>query len=548
MRRKLARIFLTAAIACPSRPLAAQARGDAAEALDRPVLDSLAAQIRRTPVPRTSAAFGRLLHRADSVAMLVRRDGDYWHLRSALDTRDRSSHLAEDGLYQLQDSVFAAVRRKLAALDRERIARFFAAAPALAKFRPFVDEARRDAARSSAPAGATLASVATGWQFDLYEQLIARTEFGAGAGPDTATRDLLAFTVVETVRAQNAVAQAHGFRSRPAEAYAGRGLTIEAVRRSIAAVRAHGAIMQRFERAAKAARSRAAGTAPLSLTFEQALAAMRDTYGGLSPAYAVAAGKLLDPAGGRLRIVNGEHRRAGGFSFALRDGRWGVYLDQFGGSPAQISRLMHESGHALHKQFFYESGAPYLEDPPSSEAVALFGEILLAERLAATAATAADSLAWRLQFLTKMLEVFYGAKDAELEQTIYDSAAGGGATAGDLDRLTRQVDSAYSGDPRPALAGRWMRVRLVVEDPLYLSNYLESGLICLALYGQYHTDPRQFSERYLAFLRDARGGSAEDAIARDFGVRLDDPAAEASAFGLLDGLVGELEAEVTDRP
>lgn len=58
------------------------------------------------------------------------------------------------------------------------------------------------------------------------------------------------------------------------------------------------------------------------------------------------------------------------------------------------------------------------------------------------------------------------------------------------------------------------------------------------------TDTGRFAARYLAFVADTRGSTAEDALFRHFGARLDDPAVQADAYVLLDSLVGQLEAEV----
>lgn len=426
-------------------------------------------------------------------------------------------------------------------------------------------------------AAAPLAAVATSWQFALYERLLDTVDFGTIAGPSgpldvrrgwyaiqamadssiraeafdklyagyARHRDLLAFALVETVRAQEEVAHLAGFRDRPSQAYHSRGLTTDAVRALIAAVRSRAAVMRRFEAATAQMRRATATSAAPNLTLDDAVAAMVGTFGSLGPDLHREAQGLFDPPAGRLEIGGGEHARKGGFSFTLRDDVTGVYLDHYGGTPAEVSRLMHESGHAIHRRLFLETAPSHLEGPQLSEAVALFGEVLLADRLATAASAPADALFWRRQFLDKMMEVFHGAQDAELEQAIYDSVAAGTVeTADGFDRLTRAVDSAYTIERRPAAAGRWMRAQLLFEDPLYLSNYLYSGLICLELYHQQRSDPSEFRARYLAFLRDAKGGSPTEIIARHFGVRLDDPAVLARGLAMLDGLVTSFGDEV----
>ncbi len=473
--------------------------------------------------------------------------------------------------------MFAAVNRQVAAFDQGQLQLLLGSDPTVARYRRFIEDVRGAKPSTTSLQSAPLAAVATSWQFALYERLIDATDFGTVAGPagpvdvrrgwytiqasaDSAARaaafdklyagyaknrDLLSFALVETVRAQQEVARLAGFRDRPSQAYQGRGLTTDEVRGLIAVVRSRGDIARRFERADAAARRATVGIPPPNLTLDDAAATMVETFGSLGPQLHREAQALLDPTGGRLEIGGGEHARAGGFSFTLRGDVTGVYLDHFGGTPAEVSRLMHESGHAVHRSLFLATAANHLQGPSLSEVVALFGEILLADRLATAAKTPSDSVFWRRQFLAKMLEVFYGANDAELEQAVYDSiSAGMSGTADELDRVTRGVDSAYTIERRPVAAGRWMRANLLFEDPLYLSNYLYSGLICVELYWQHQSNPVGFVANYLKFLRDTGDGSPKEIISRDFGLRLDDPSVLASGFKLLDSLVGEFETEV----
>lgn len=548
-----------------------------AERQDRAGVDALLARIHssaRMPL-QSAVTLRRLLLLADSAAMLVGWHATYWHVRSSLDTRDREGVSQENSLYQALGSALDAASSQIAKIDAARV-RGFLSDPTVAHYRSFIEDARRPKSAIPPQAG-PLVNVATSWQFDLYERLLDATDFGTVPGPsgrldvrrdwygiqadgDSATRreafdklyagygrirDLLSFALVETVKAQNETAHLDGFADRPSQAYHGRGVSTAEVRALISAVRSHSDIMRRFEVAdAQARNAPFVGPRPL-LSLHDATEAMTATFASLGPDLRREADALFDPASGRLEIGGGEHARSGGFSFVLRDDVSGVYLDHFGGSPPEVSRLMHESGHALHRRLFAEEARTHLQGPQLSEVVALFGEILLADRLAADTAQQAVAIQWRRQFLNKLLEVFYGAKDAELEQTIYDSVAGGSvATADDFDRLTRRVDSAYSADRRPAAGGRWMQAQLLFEDPLYLSNYLYSGLIGAELYTRYRSDPTTFASHYLKFLHDVGGGSPQDFMARDFGLRLDDPSTLERTFTMLDTLVNDFAATV----
>jgi oligoendopeptidase F len=550
-----------------------------AERGDRRVLEATLDSLKREAgaTPLTSARLLRLLRLADRASTLAEWHGDYYHLRAALDTRDLAKAQEENAISIARDKAFESLHARLARLDDAALRRFLAQEPGLVPYRYFIAEQRRLGARPLAPRAAELGSLATSWQFPLYQRLIARTDFGTvqgpqgpldvrrqriaiAASPDSAvrnegarklaegyasSRDLFAFTLLQTVDAQNTVARSHGYPDRPAPAYAARQLKTTEVRALIAAVRARGSIFQRYEAARARSQTALAGRTPPRLTQRRLADAMRAALSPLGPEYARELDALLDPANGRLELGPGEHRQAGGFSFVLPGGVHGVYLDGFEGYPADVSRLAHESGHALHFRLYGLSGAPAVDQPAFPEAVALLDQLLVPEHLARTAASPADALYWRQQSMRYLLEVFLGAKDAELEQTIYDEAAAGRLrSADDLDRLTARVDSAYTVDHRPAAAARWMRASLLVEDPLYYSNYLYSGLILAALYQRCTADPQGFAPGYLDFMRQPASAPPRATLMRTLGIALDDPALLRDAFALLEREVVAFEVEV----
>jgi len=550
-----------------------------AERRDRRALEATLDSLRREAglTPFTAPRLLRLLRLADRARALTSAHGDYYHLRAALDTRDLASAREEEALYIAEDKAFESLRVRLVKLDDAALGRFLAQEPRLVPYRYFITDQRRLGERRLAGGAAELGSLATSWQFPLYQRLIERTDFGTvqgaqgpldvrrqriaiAASPDSAvraegasrlaagyarSRDLFAFTLLQTVDAQNTLARSHGYPDRPTQAYDARHLTTAEVRALIAAVRARGAIFQRYEAALARWRAAPGGKEPPRLTRQQMMDAMRAALSPLGPEYAQELDALLDPAKGRLELGPGEHRQAGGFSFVLPGGAHGVYLDGFEGYPADVSRLAHESGHALHYRMYERPGAPRVDGPAFSEVVAQLSQLLVPEQLGRSAADPADALYWRQQSMRYLLEVFLGAKDAELEQTIYDEAAAGRlASADDLDRLTARVDSAYTVEHRPVAAGRWMRVNLLVEDPLYLSNYLYSGLIFAALYQQYTADLHGFTPRYLDFMHQPASAPPRAMLMRTLGIALDDPALLRDAFTLLEREVAAFEAEV----
>ena len=502
---------------------------------------------------------------------------DYHHLRAARDTRDEASARREDSLAVAEDQVFERVGSAIAALADSTFERLMSQSPELAAYRTYVAEARRTSRHRPPPQVAELQAAATAWPFALYQRLVDRTEFGTvptahgaldvrrqraaiAADPDSAVResgyqklaagyarerDLYAVVLIGTVRSQNAMARAFGEPDAPTRVYGSRQLAPAEVRALIAAVRSRGALFQRYEAAVARMRAALGGRPAPRLSLAQTRDALRSALSDLGSEYAGELTTLLDPAQGRLDLGPGEHRRSGGFSFVLPSGEHGVYLDSFSGLPAEVSRLVHESGHALHRESFEHGTAPTVCHPAFSEAVAQFGEVLVAERLARMAGVPADALQWRQQELLKLLEVFLGAKDAELEQAIYDGVAGGAVnTADDLDSLTARVDSAYTRDRRPGSSGRWMRTGLLFEDPLYLSNYLYSGSIILALVQQHAADPAVFAPRYRAFLYSAAEEPPHAMLRRTVGLNLDSPDFLRDGFALLEDRIAAFEREI----
>jgi len=71
------------------------------------------------------------------------------------------------------------------------------------------------------------------------------------------------------------------------------------------------------------------------------------------------------------------------------------------------------------------------------------------------------------------------------EQSIYDGVIGGQInTAADLDALTLSILNKYEIWPalEPELAHTWTLKGLMMQDPLYLVNYLYSGLLATKMF------------------------------------------------------------------
>jgi oligoendopeptidase F len=538
---------------------------------------------------RSAAGLLALLRIRDSAIVEAQRQYAYFNLRSMRDTRDAAARAALDSLAQFTASGAEAVSHALAVVPRASLEgsgalRVYAHAVADDRRSAPIDSRRGVLLRDLAP-------VATGWQPELYQALIDRARFGfvrqgadsfdvwrqRGAiatstdrrvrregfdrlyGEFAGQRDLFAFALIKTVTARDQTARLRGYPDAPTEVYRSRYLEPTGVRKLIADVRGRAQLYQRYVRNRVRFLEQAGGipapgpwdlSAPLGeaprFSLDSARGIMRAALAPLGGAYAEELDSLLDPTAASLDIEPGAHRAGGGTSIGFPGTAVGVYLAGFEGYYTDLSRLVHESGHAMQTRMMargrvlpaYAAGPNYL-----GEAVALFNELVVADHLARHAASSNARQFYDERFLAKAFEVVLGAQDAELEQAVYDSvAAGRVTTADDLDSLSSHVLGAYSiWEPtNPQRREQWISARLLYVDPLYLANYLYSGAIALSLFQQYRRDPGGFVPRYVRFLETGYVAPPDTLLAR-LGVRLSDPALIAGDFDLLRARVDELE-------
>jgi oligoendopeptidase F len=403
----------------------------------------------------------------------------------------------------------------------------------------------------------------------LYHRLIARTDFGTiqapsgelrvlrdraaiDALPDTALRaegirrlwagygqhrDLYAMALVGTVRSKNALARVRGYRDAPDEAYFRAYLSTEGVHALLDRVRPAAEVYKSFQRISLQIAKEppppppAGGRKSIRFTVSEAAEVIQSALAPLGNVeYARELAELLSPASGRVDLVGGPHRAGGGGANGYPGVPSTVYMESFDESYAALSRLAHESGHAVENQLVhlhrvpavYARGASYL-----SESYALFTELVVTNALYEKATNPRVKRFYLAQFLNKAMEVFHGAQDADLEQSIYDALEASGSTIGadDLDRLTSRVDAAYTihGEDAPETRARWITARLLYEDPLYLFNYMYSGSLSLKLFECYQRDPAAFGARYVALLSSGYRATPAVAMRQAFGIDVDDP-------------------------
>jgi oligoendopeptidase F len=373
-------------------------------------------------------------------------------------------------------------------------------------------------------------------------------------------RELIAATLLDTVRLETALAKARKYPSAPARKYASRlQLSEEQVKAMLQTVQRHSAVLQQYQRvrAARVAElteiqdvrswdmGMSSGYAPKLLSFEQAQKVMVHAVAPLGNEYVTQFAWLMTPANGALDIAGGTRRQPGGFSVGHPGVPVSLYVDNFDGELNSIDSVIHEGGHAIHRKLMNDAGvSPYYADGPNFlfEAYAIFNELLLWQELEKQSATPQEKAYYQERLLDEVtFQIFTSAEEGTLEQGLYDGVAAGTIrNADDIDKLNGEILAHYElfAPQEPLLRLNWMGKLLLFRDPLYLVSYLYAGLVACKLYEMSEADPKEFQKRYAALLREGFDAPANDLIRKNMGFSLD-------GDSLLDGALKFVETHTS---
>jgi oligoendopeptidase F len=495
----------------------------------------------------------------EKVQTLYRKHDGYLHLRCARNRQDRACD-DEQRLGSTTEARFAFLQPEILALGKPRLEALLAGEPQLAPYRFALEVMLRDSEHTlPKDLQATLDRFQpeiADWQYDLYQQILAGIPFGtvqtpAGSldvnrqqrrlatDPDprvreeafkrryqgyASQRNLLAFSLIHTVKAQNLLAQEHHYPDAPTRKYDSMYLDPGQTQSLLTLMGKHGDVAKRFEtiRARDFEEATKAPThawdlqAPLSglvtpnTSLSDAPHIYHEVFAGLGHEYQAAFDDLLNPQNARADVVPGgaPGRYQGGFSIGFLGSASMLFFGRYDGTFKDLSVIAHEGGHAVHRTLMNAHGVtPVYAFGPNflSESFAAFNELLLADYMAQHATDPRLQRYFREQWMSiKGLDALYGAQDAMLEQQIYDGVSAGSIRrADDLNKVTESVDSQFSIFPAstPELRNRWTMVSLMYEDPLYDVNYVYGGLLALKYFQLYSRDRDSFVPRYIALLK-----------------------------------------------
>jgi len=218
-----------------------------------------------------------------------------------------------------------------------------------------------------------------------------------------------------------------------------------------------------------------------------------------------------------------------------------------------LTALAHELGHALHfSETVAQEHVLHLMPPLFlAETASTLNEYLLAEQLLSTSSDPATRRYFLGEFLQRFMNgLFRQSQITAFEVLAHEAGAQGSLSAEWFQATWLGLAQARHGEvieTLPDEAVGWSRIPHLFLMPFYCYNYTLSNLIVLALIYQYRQDRQTFLPRYRRFLSSGGGALPQDLL-QMLDLDLNHPAFYSQAFGVLQDLIGQLEALIDPSP
>ncbi len=281
-----------------------------------------------------------------------------------------------------------------------------------------------------------------------------------------------------------------------------------------------------------------------TIPWGEARATVLDAYDGFSPAMAGIARRFFDERWIDAPVRPG--KAPGAFAHPTVPSAHPYVLLNYQGKPRDVMTLAHELGHGVHQVLAGSQGALMAPTPLTlAETASVFGEMLTFRALLAKAATVEE----RRSLLSGKVEDMINTVVRQIafytfERKLHTARREGELTADAISELWLGVQGESLGPAITLMPGYetyWAYVPHFIHSPFYVYAYAFGDCLVNSLYGVFERAQDGFAERYLAML--AAGGTKHHSeLLKPFGLDAMDPAFWQIGLGVIEGMIDELEA------
>jgi oligoendopeptidase F len=281
-----------------------------------------------------------------------------------------------------------------------------------------------------------------------------------------------------------------------------------------------------------------------TIRWPDAQAMVLTAYGAFSPRMAAIAERFF-----KDRWIDAQARPGkspGAFAHPTVPSVHPYLLLNYQGKPRDVMTLAHELGHGVHQVLAAPNGPLMAQTPLTlAETASVFGEMLTFKKLLGETTDAKQRKAMLAAKVEDMINTvvrqiaFY-----TFERRIHSERRNGELTAEQLCSLWLEVQRESLGpaiELRPGYETFWSYIPHFIHTPFYVYAYAFGDCLVNSLYAVYERASEGFAERYLEML--AAGGTKHHSeLLAPFGLDARDPAFWQGGLGVIEGMIGELEA------
>nr|WP_075215206.1 M3 family oligoendopeptidase [Mongoliimonas terrestris] len=269
-----------------------------------------------------------------------------------------------------------------------------------------------------------------------------------------------------------------------------------------------------------------------------------DAYGGFSPRMAEIAGRFFSE--NWIDAPTRPGKAPGAFAHPTVPSAHPFVLVNYLGRTRDVMTLAHELGHGVHQVLAGRQGALMAPTPLTlAETASVFGEMLTFQALLKKAGSKAE----RRTMLASKVEDMINTVVRQIafytfERRIHAARREGELTSERINEIWMGVQAESLGPAitfGPGYETFWTYIPHFIHSPFYVYAYAFGDCLVNSLYAVFERAEPGFQDKYFALL-EAGGTKHHSELLKPFGLDASDPSFWLLGLGVIERMIGELEA------